>query len=85
MHEGDDCVCARARSRMTATAWARQNMTWTAETFAGQVYVALSRVRSLAGLWIRGSSITQAVVKAHPAPLRLYAKVEGERQGPSHR
>ena len=38
----------------------------------GQVYVALSRVTSLAGLWLRGGLITQAVVKAHPAVLAFY-------------
>lgn len=38
----------------------------------GQVYVALSRVKSLAGLWIRGGLITQAVVKAHPAVQEFY-------------
>ena len=38
----------------------------------GQVYVALSRITSLAGLWIRGGRITQAVVKAHPAVLTFY-------------
>jgi len=38
----------------------------------GQVYVALSRVTSLAGLWLRGGHITQAVVKAHPAVLAFY-------------
>lgn len=32
----------------------------------GQVYVALSRVVSLSGLWIRGGAITQKCVKAHP-------------------
>ena len=38
----------------------------------GQVYVALSRVSSLAGLWIRGSKVTQRVVKAHPDVLTFY-------------
>ena len=38
----------------------------------GQVYVALSRVTSLAGLWLRGGLITQAVVKAHPAVVAFY-------------
>lgn len=32
----------------------------------GQVYVALSRITSLEGLWVRGGRITQSVVKAHP-------------------
>jgi ATP-dependent DNA helicase PIF1 len=35
----------------------------------GQVYVALSRVTSLQGLWIKGQDVSQAVVKAHPAVL----------------
>ncbi len=35
----------------------------------GQVYVALSRVTSLQGLWISGQNVSQAVVKAHPAVL----------------
>lgn len=39
-----------------------------------QVYVALSRVISMEGLWIRGGEITQAVVKAHPAAHRFYAE-----------
>lgn len=38
----------------------------------GQVYVALSRVSSLAGTWIRGRLITQQVVKAHPAVKSFY-------------
>ena len=38
----------------------------------GQVYVALSRVISLQGLWVRGAAITQAVVKAHPEVLAFY-------------
>ena len=38
----------------------------------GQVYVALSRVTSLAGLWIRGGNVTQHVVKAHPSVLSFY-------------
>jgi len=38
----------------------------------GQVYVALSRVRSLDGLWIRGKPVTQREVKAHPSVLRFY-------------
>ena len=41
----------------------------------GQVYVALSRVVSLAGLWVRGGRITQAVVKAHPDVLAFYRAV----------
>ncbi|CAE8711784.1 unnamed protein product [Polarella glacialis] len=35
----------------------------------GQVYVALSRVKSLAGLWIKGKPVTQKEVKAHPVML----------------
>jgi len=41
----------------------------------GQVYVALSRVTSLVGLWIRGAAVTQAVVKAHPEVLAFYRQV----------
>ncbi|EOD20460.1 hypothetical protein EMIHUDRAFT_208320 [Emiliania huxleyi CCMP1516] len=39
------------------------------------VYVALSRVTSLVGLWIRGAAVTQAVVKAHPEVLAFYRQV----------
>ena len=38
----------------------------------GQVYVALSRVVSLTGLYVQGREITQSVVKAHPDVLRFY-------------
>ena len=38
----------------------------------GQVYVALSRVVSLKGLWVRGGFISQHVVKAHPSVLAFY-------------
>jgi ATP-dependent DNA helicase PIF1 len=38
----------------------------------GQVYVALSRVVNLKGLWVSGGAITQAAVKAHPAVLAFY-------------
>ena len=41
----------------------------------GQVYVALSRVTSLSGLWIRGGRITQAVVKAHPNVVAFYRSI----------
>jgi len=41
----------------------------------GQVYVALSRVTSLEGLWIRGGRVTQAVVKAHPNVLTFYRSI----------
>ncbi len=41
----------------------------------GQVYVALSRVTSLAGLWVRGAGIDQGVVKAHPAVLAFYRTI----------
>mmetsp|Transcript_59082 Transcript_59082/g.125517 ORF Transcript_59082/g.125517 Transcript_59082/m.125517 type:complete len:595 (+) Transcript_59082:402-2186(+) len=40
----------------------------------GQAYVALSRVTSLDGLWVRGGSITQHVVKAHPKVIAFYRK-----------
>jgi ATP-dependent DNA helicase PIF1 len=40
----------------------------------GQVYVALSRITSLEGLWVRGGSITQSVVKAHPKVKAFYEK-----------
>ena len=40
----------------------------------GQAYVALSRVTSLKGLWIRGGLITPAVVKAHPKVKEMYAR-----------
>eukprot|EP00933_Yihiella_yeosuensis_P025327 TRINITY_DN19673_c0_g1_i2.p1 TRINITY_DN19673_c0_g1~~TRINITY_DN19673_c0_g1_i2.p1 ORF type:complete len:631 (-),score=125.01 TRINITY_DN19673_c0_g1_i2:55-1947(-) len=38
----------------------------------GQVYVALSRVKALAGLWIKGKAVTQKEVKAHPSVLEFY-------------
>lgn len=38
----------------------------------GQVYVALSRITSLDGLWVRGGRITQSVVKAHPKVKAFY-------------
>lgn len=38
----------------------------------GQVYVALSRVTSLAGLWMAGEKLTRAVIKAHPAVRGFY-------------
>lgn len=38
----------------------------------GQVYVALSRITSLDGLWVRGGRITQSVVKAHPKVAAFY-------------
>ena len=41
----------------------------------GQVYVALSRVTSLGGLWVRGGTITQRVIKAHPDVLAFYRAV----------
>ena len=41
----------------------------------GQVYVALSRVVSLGGLFLNGASVTQAVVKAHPDVVRFYAAI----------
>lgn len=41
----------------------------------GQVYVALSRVTSLAGLWIRGGGVGQRAVKAHPEVIAFYRAV----------
>merc|ERR1711957_6949 len=38
----------------------------------GQVYVALSRVTCLAGLWLCGRKLTGQVVKAHPQVLAFY-------------
>ena len=38
----------------------------------GQVYVALSRITSLDGLWVRGGQITQNVVKCHPKVKLFY-------------
>lgn len=38
----------------------------------GQAYVALSRVRSLQGLWIRGRPVTQREVKADSSVLHFY-------------
>ena len=39
----------------------------------GQVYVALSRIISLDGLWIQGSNVTRSMVKAHSGVLAFYA------------
>ena len=39
---------------------------------AGQVYVALSRCVSLAGLWVSGGELDQRVVRAHPDVQRFY-------------
>eukprot|EP01063_Lacrimia_lanifica_P030309 TRINITY_DN4802_c0_g1_i1.p1 TRINITY_DN4802_c0_g1~~TRINITY_DN4802_c0_g1_i1.p1 ORF type:complete len:372 (+),score=118.05 TRINITY_DN4802_c0_g1_i1:2-1117(+) len=39
---------------------------------SGQAYVALSRVTSLAGLWVSGGLITQRAVKAHPLVREFY-------------
>jgi len=40
----------------------------------GQAYVALSRVQSLAGLWIKGKSVTQQMVKAHPDVIEFHRR-----------
>jgi ATP-dependent DNA helicase PIF1 len=42
----------------------------------GQVYVALSRVTSLDGLYIQGPQVTQKVVRAHPTVKEFYEKVK---------
>ena len=84
LQEGDDIGAVARIQFPLKLAWAltvhkAQGMTLTRaelmlhDAFAdGQVYVALSRVTSLAGLWLRGGRITQAVVKAHPAVLAFY-------------
>ena len=41
----------------------------------GQVYVALSRVTALEGLWVRGGRITQQVVRAHPHVLAFLQRI----------
>ena len=41
----------------------------------GQVYVALSRLTSLAGLWIRGGGISRTRRHAHPDVLMFYENV----------
>ena len=38
----------------------------------GQVYVALSRVKELKGLWIRGPPIKPNIVRAHPSVLKFF-------------
>jgi hypothetical protein len=49
-----------------------------ADAFApGQVYVALSRVTALAGLWLSGAAITQSCVRAHPAVVDFYRETAG--------
>ena len=40
----------------------------------GQVYVALSRCVSLAGLWTSGRDIGNGAVKAHPTVSAFYGK-----------
>jgi len=45
-----------------------------ADAFAhGQVYVALSRVQSLAGLWMTGGMVTQQQISAHPDVIAFYS------------
>ena len=82
----DGCTCVRIQLPLKL-AWAltvhkSQGMTLSrAELMlqdafaAGQAYVALSRVTSLAGLWLSGLDITQDVVRAHPEVQRFYASV----------
>lgn len=43
----------------------------------GQVYVALSRLTALAGLWVRGGRVTQSQVKAHSKVKAFYRLDEG--------
>ena len=81
-------ACARTQLPLKL-AWAltvhkRQGMTLSRcellleDAFApGQAYVALSCVTSLAGLWLYGGAITQAVVKAHPAVVHFYRAFGG--------
>ena len=74
----DDVVLSRARARPPVW-WAVTLQTAELDLARcfddGMAYVALSRVTSLDGLWIRGGRITQAVVKAHPSVLAFYRSI----------
>lgn len=60
VHRAQGCTLSRAELQLE-------------NAFAcGQAYVALSRVKSLQGLWIRGRPVTQREVKAHGAVLHFY-------------
>merc|ERR1712050_797203 len=60
VHRAQGCTLSRAELQLE-------------NAFAyGQAYVALSRVVSLDGLWIRGKQVTQKDVKASPIVLDFY-------------
>jgi len=60
IHRAQGCTLSRAELQLENT------------LAHGQAYVALSRVISLAGLWIRGKQVTQKDVKASPVVLDFY-------------
>lgn len=64
VHRAQGCTLSRAELQLE-------------NAFAhGQTYVALSRVISLDGLWIRGRQVTQKEVKASPSVLDFYFSSE---------